>query len=119
MALIFFLSSRADPQVPEFLLPVPDKAMHALLYAGLGTLVARALAGGWFRPVTLKTAAVAVAVASIYGISDELHQYFVPSRQMDAADLVADAAGASFASIALYLASRSRAFRQKGSGHDL
>jgi len=31
--------------------------------------------------------------ATLYGISDEIHQHFVPSRTADIADMIADVAG--------------------------
>ena len=39
-------------------------------------------------------AALAAALAAVYGVSDELHQSFVPGRTADGADVVADAVGA-------------------------
>jgi VanZ family protein len=50
--------------------------------------------------------AVAVLLTVLYGASDEFHQSFVPSRQMDVMDLVADGAGAAAAAGALYIWSR-------------
>jgi VanZ family protein len=35
-----------------------------------------------------------VLIASLYGASDELHQYFVPGRSAEVADWVADTLGA-------------------------
>jgi VanZ family protein len=37
----------------------------------------------------------AVVLAALYGISDECHQLFVPGRQFDVRDMVADALRAS------------------------
>src|SRR5262245_25539341 len=92
MALIFWMSSIAHPiSLPE---GPTDKGAHALLYAGLGVLVVRALAGGWRRPLTLAGALAAVLICTAYGITDEFHQRFVPPREADALDVAADAAGA-------------------------
>ena len=99
MALIFALSSIS--QTPGFVDSV-DKDLHALLYAGLGVLLVRAISGGWRRRVTLATAAAAVAIATAYGVSDECHQSFVPMRQLEAMDVVADATGAALAAFGLY-----------------
>ncbi|MFZ1841932.1 MAG: VanZ family protein [Nitrospira sp.] len=38
---------------------------------------------------------VAVAGCALYGLSDEIHQLFVPLRQGDPLDLVADSVGAA------------------------
>jgi VanZ family protein len=92
MALIFWISSITLPvTLPE---GPSDKGAHALLYSGLGVLVARALAGGFRRPLRLRSALVAVAICTLYGITDEIHQYFVPNRQADGFDVLADAVGA-------------------------
>jgi VanZ family protein len=90
---IFWASDQANPFpfVPSGLLS-HDKLLHAGAYAGLGLLVRLALSGTRLRgPAAL---VVALAVASLYGVTDELHQYFVPNRQCDPLDWLADTAGA-------------------------
>ena len=72
-----------------------------VLYAVLSALFLRAQGGGWSR-VTFGAALAAVAFSTAYGVTDELHQYFVPPRQMDGFDLVADTLGAALAAGALY-----------------
>ena len=104
MAMIFALSSIAHP--PDLPAAVSDKSAHALLYFGLGALLVRARAGGWRRPVTLAVAVVAVVWATVYGASDEMHQHFVPPRQTELTDLLADAVGAAGAAATLYAWSR-------------
>jgi len=102
MAVIFVLSSIPNPPtVPQ---PGSDKILHFLLYGGLAALVVRAAAGGLDRPVTIRTVIVAVIVSALYGATDELHQHFVPPRQMDAWDLAADSVGAAASALALYAA---------------
>jgi VanZ family protein len=102
MALIFVLSSIPNP--PTLAQAPSDKGLHFLLYAGLGTLVVRALAGGFGRPVTIRTVFIAVIVSALYGASDEIHQHFVPPRQMEAFDLAADTLGAAASALVLYAA---------------
>lgn len=104
MMFIFWLSSISSP--PDLPGGVSDKSAHVLLYSGLGALLVRARAGGWRRPVTLGIAAAAVVMASLYGITDEIHQYFVPPREVEVRDILADAIGASLAAGALYAWSR-------------
>ena len=36
---------------------------------------------------------ISIGSATLYGISDEIHQYFVPFRQADTLDAVANASG--------------------------
>jgi VanZ family protein len=112
MAAIFIESSIAYP--PSLPSGVSDKLAHVLLYGGLGALLVRAQAGGWRRPVTIGTAVAAVVWATLYGITDEIHQQFVPPRQSELRDVLADALGASVASGALYLYSRAEAKRRRG-----
>jgi VanZ family protein len=100
-ALIFALSSLSS--VPALPGGLSDKLGHLLLYSGLGFLVARAAAGGLDRPPTLHVALVVVAFAAAYGLSDEVHQLFVPQRQFDVKDMMADVAGAALGAGALWL----------------
>jgi VanZ family protein len=100
MALVFYASSLSE--LPALANRVSDKLEHGLAYAGLGVLLLRALAGGLRGPVRRTSVVLAVAIAACYGVSDELHQHFVPHRSMDAYDLLADTAGAVAAAGALY-----------------
>ena len=84
---IFFLSSQSSfPMVPAGLWDF-DKVIHAIEYSVLAALLLRAS-----RSVPL-----AFCATVLYGISDEVHQYFVPGRSASAYDAVADALGAGIA----------------------
>jgi VanZ family protein len=91
--LIFWQSSGPVPhQTPS--LPGLDKLVHAGVYAVLAFLAARAFAT-LPRPYTPRTLAWAAAIfAALYGLSDEVHQAFIPERTADIWDLAADAFGA-------------------------
>ena len=92
MALIFHLSSMSNP-LPELTERVWDKALHLLEYGALAALLLFALRSSG---VAVRRACVlTVAVASLYGASDELHQAFVPGRSCDARDWAADTLGAA------------------------
>jgi VanZ family protein len=110
MAFIFYESSQ--PEVPALVERIWDKLLHSGAYAVLGALMLRALSGGFRRPVTAGVASTAVLLTTLYGASDEIHQSFVPRRQMDGRDLVADFTGASVVAIAGYLW-----FRRQGMPH--
>jgi VanZ family protein len=99
MALIFGLSSLS--RTPAFVSNV-DKYLHAMLYAGFGALLVRAFAGGWHRRVTMAVVVMTILIAAAYGVSDEFHQSFVPHRNVEAMDVVADSVGASIAAVTLY-----------------
>ncbi|HEX7000690.1 MAG TPA: VanZ family protein [Trueperaceae bacterium] len=85
-ALIFWLSSTPDAGgVFRFLPEGADKVLHGGAFLMLSALLT--LATG--RPLVSALAALA------YGVSDEVHQLFVPGRTADLADLLADAVGAA------------------------
>jgi VanZ family protein len=94
MAFLFALSSISHPPEPSAF-GVSDKVVHALLYVALGVLMARAIDGRPGGRVSARTLVAAVLWSAVYGVSDEIHQHFVPPRQMDALDLLADAIGAA------------------------
>ncbi|MCJ7830289.1 MAG: VanZ family protein [Desulfobacterales bacterium] len=69
-----------------------DKGIHLVAYAVLGILFYRALAcGRKDRPGACML--LSILLASLYGVSDEIHQYFVPFRHADLLDLLADGVG--------------------------
>lgn len=95
--LIFLGSSVSNPPeaLSSVLEKVSDKVVHLFEYALLGALGYRACrhaAGAW---VARHAVMVAVAGCALYGLSDEVHQLFVPFRQGDPLDLVADSVGAT------------------------
>ena len=93
LALVAQLLLLPEPAfVPSVTAVITDKVLHAVVFGALAALL-WVLAGG------RATLAVFAAVVGI-GVLDELHQFFVPGREADLADLLADAAGAA---AALYL----------------
>ena len=74
---------------------VSDKVEHFTAYGGFALTLLWALSGGRLSAVSWGGALAAVAVASMYGVTDELHQYFVPGRSCDVLDWVADTSGAA------------------------
>ena len=99
--LIFFLSGRPASTyegLSDAAPPVPGLSylVHGLLYLILAGLLLRWLLSSKRWPLAPTGAAAAVIAATcIYGLSDELHQAFVPGRSFEVLDLVADAAGAA------------------------
>jgi VanZ family protein len=99
MAGIFAASSLSQVRMPG---RVSDKTLHGLAYAGLSALIVWALVRGDWRAVRLRTVAIAIVACAAYGVSDEIHQVFVPSRHADLRDLAADVIGASLGAGALW-----------------
>jgi len=101
--LIFFLSGRpasAYEGLGDAAPPVPGLSylVHGLLYLILAGLLLRWLLSSKRWPLAPARAAAAVIAATCaYGLSDELHQAFVPGRAFEMLDLAADAAGAAVA----------------------
>ena len=94
MGAIWIVSSIALPELPLDRFPLRDKGVHFLEYAGLGFLVAHAAFRTWPRHHHARTAALAVLIAFLWGLLDEIHQAFVPGRSSDVLDLLADTLGA-------------------------
>ncbi len=97
MALIFWLSGRPAPNaLQDMPILLGIKAVHIGEYGLLGLLWIRALSRGtrldprWVYGLT-------VAIAILWGASDEIHQSFVPDRTARAADVVADGIAAILA----------------------
>ena len=95
MALIFVLSSISGPDLPPIPGGVDHSVVHALEYAVLAVLLLRGLVGRRWQGVTLGAAGLAVVLATLYGLTDEVHQRFVPGRTAEIADVVADVLGAA------------------------
>lgn len=74
---------------------ISDKILHLCEYGVLGALAYRACRHGAGARVARHAVIVAVAGCALYGLSDEIHQLFVPLRQGDPLDLVADTVGAT------------------------
>ena len=90
MAMLFGLSSLSTLPTPPADLSFYD--VHIAAYAGLGAVTARATGKG-LRDVSWRAVLGAIVIASLYGVSDEYHQMFVPGRSFDVLDMVADTIG--------------------------
>jgi len=92
LALIFRVSSSSS--LPTTTSVLDDSVWHAGTYAVLSGLLLRALAGAQWGQVNASVALLAAVLATLYGATDEIHQWFVPGRTPELSDLGADAAGA-------------------------
>ena len=98
--LIYVNSSSPYPQtIPD--IPFLDKVIHFFVYGLLGTLIFRAIRDKESASRQTYPMILGVIFAALYGISDEIHQSFVPERVADMYDALADILG-SICGIWLY-----------------
>ncbi len=95
-ALIFVSSSWPMPPQPPIAIPFYDKWAHFATYTLLGLSYLNAATQGGKRTSRIRIFYGYIATI-LYGLSDEFHQSFVPGRNSEWADVLADAMGASFA----------------------
>lgn len=108
---IFWNSAQPHHKVPKFYFPHIDKVAHFVVYFILGYLITRLLCQGNIKKLSRGIIIWAIVIGSLYGISDEFHQYFVPGRSTDVFDWIADTFGVISAQGAiLYLSRRFEKF---------
>jgi VanZ family protein len=91
--LIFFLSSGPVPSTE--LENIPDYYLHFSEYSLFYIVLFWAIHEG-FRPLPGRGSYWLPAILTIlFGISDEFHQMFVPSRDASILDILADSVGAA------------------------
>jgi len=92
---IFWMSSKSLDELPQMPLPGLDKAVHMVLYGGLAAVVSLGIrrSGKSVRPAVQILAPLGFCL--LYGLSDEIHQSFIPNRSFDLLDLAADGGGAA------------------------
>ena len=96
-SLIFYLSSLPHPEedLPKFLFEkIGDKLLHLIEYAVPAILCYRAFRRAAGPRVAQQAVMFAILAASFYGMTDEVHQAFVPLRESSWLDWIADTAGA-------------------------
>ncbi len=110
---VFLVVQSGSPTIGGFLarilanFPVgADKVGHALAYAVLGGFLSLATGRVW----------LALLIATLFGVSDEIHQHYVQGRVSEVLDVVADATGALVGALAVALLSR--LFARRGYNDD-
>ncbi|MBI1883039.1 MAG: VanZ family protein [Chlamydiae bacterium] len=94
-SLIFYLSSRPFPKgLPSF--QGMDKGMHFFEYGFLAFLMYRMVSVEKFSLFRTCPVMMSWILTVLYGISDEIHQHFIPTRSMEFLDWVMDTMGALF-----------------------
>lgn len=93
---IFVASGQSDVAAPPGI-PSVDKLAHFLVFGLMATLVVRPF---FHRERRLRSVVITVAITSLYGGLDEIHQSFTPGRSVEVFDWVADTSGAVIAAVA-------------------
>ena len=106
--------------IPSF--KFSDQVLHFCAYAVVGLLFYRAYQTLRIKGDSPMLILISILSASLYGISDEIHQYFVPFRDASIWDVVANTLGA-ICGVYLYhmwIASRDKktASEDRGQGLD-
>jgi VanZ family protein len=99
---IFYLSDQLHPQekLPSFLFEeFSDKTLHAVEYGILALLCYRAFRWASGPAVARQAVLLAIVTASVYGMTDEVHQTFVPLRESGWEDWLADTIGAAIGAL--------------------
>jgi VanZ family protein len=94
-AAIFYLSSLPKPHehLPEFVRDLSDKLLHLVEYGVFGALWYRAFRWASGPKIATEAILLAIVAGSIYGLTDEVHQAFVPMRTVSLLDWIADTFG--------------------------
>lgn len=101
--LIFYLSSQSFRGIS--MEQGTDKLIHLVVFAGLGYLIIRAFKKNHWNSGKYMWA---IGLVALYGISDEIHQYWVPGRHFSIFDMIADALGGVLAAVFCSLAESRR-----------
>ena len=100
--MIFYLSAQSHPEenLPSFVFKeVSDKVLHAVAYGILSLLCYRAFRWAAGPAVARQAVVLAIVTASLYGVTDEVHQAFVLLRESSWLDWLADTIGAAIAAM--------------------
>jgi VanZ family protein len=108
-ALIFVASSIPGTNFPNVPVFDADKLVHMGIYFVFCMLAHRAFSHQHRFPLFFRySLAFSVLLTLVYGISDEFHQYFVPSRSSDVYDVAADVVGGLLFVMFISVSSRMR-----------
>jgi VanZ family protein len=101
-ALIFYVSGLRSISPPPFGFSWDDKIYHFGEYALLSFFIFIALK--YYRQESIRKYIhlVAIVIACIFAASDEIHQFFVPGRDSQLGDLLADSLGAILTQVAIW-----------------
>lgn len=109
MGTIFFLSHQPGDSMDLLSFPGLDKVAHISIYGLLAGSIIYAF-NPLFRISNPKWVIfITLCICLLYGISDELHQSFIPNREKSLADVLADFTGGVFTCLVWYRTRKWRA----------
>jgi len=110
--LLIFILTTIPGNMLTHSIKLSDKLEHILAYFGLAFLLSFAIRFFRSKYLILSRIFLTLGIAFLYGAFDELHQMFIPKRQADFLDLMADTLGAIMgiliAELFIYLGDRWR-----------
>jgi VanZ family protein len=103
MGFIFYISSVSGKDLPEIIVRhdmlFRFSIYHSCVYLVLGYLFRRALKNTYPDMVAKKVFLITVLFGVLYGVTDELHQVFVPYRTVSVLDVFNDGVGSFLGSL--------------------
>ncbi len=111
-SMIFALSSSPDPPGSaegKSAVPYFSHVAHTALYFGLAFCVLETLKR-YPDGIDINIYILTFVIVVLYGISDEVHQYFVPYRTFMVIDIFFDTVGASILVIGRYILDKKENF---------
>ncbi len=102
MGIIFCLSHQPGDtlELPDY--PQIDKIAHMVIFGFLAVSAIFAFSSNYKKTYPFRVAIYATLFCVFYGITDEIHQIFVPNRFSSISDIVADGIGGLVISIFWY-----------------
>lgn len=90
---IFILSHQPNMQLDYTGFVFEDKLWHFIAYACLGSSIFYAVSNISKKNIS-RLILNSLIICSIFALSDEIHQYFIPGRMFELSDIIADIFGA-------------------------
>lgn len=91
---IFVTSHQPNLQLDYTGFSFEDKLWHFIAYACLGSSVYYAIFKISKRTNRIRQILYSLIICSLFALSDEVHQYFIPGRMFEFGDIIADIMGA-------------------------
>jgi VanZ family protein len=116
--LLTLTSWPSPPHVPGLeAIPGFDKLVHFGLYSVEAFLLYRAMAWPGRQDIASFLRALAVVgVMAVWAVADEVHQFWIPDRSMEGADVLADVVGGFAGALAATAVAAQRFSRRGGRG---